>query len=43
MGTFDIQYKPRNSLKGEVSADFVAEFTLVPRAPIGIYQVIVKQ
>ena len=43
MGTFDIQYKPRNSLKGEVLANFVAKFTPVPRALFGICQVTVKQ
>ena len=37
--TFDIRYKPR---KGQVLADFVAEFSPAPEAPIGICQVTVK-
>ena len=28
LGAFDIRYKPRNSMKGQVLADFVAEFSL---------------
>ena len=31
MGAFDIQYKPRTSIKGQVLADFVVEFT--PKRP----------
>ena len=27
LGTFDIRYKPRSSVKGQVLADFVAEFS----------------
>ena len=27
MGSFDIRYRPRNSVKGQVLADFIAEFT----------------
>lgn len=27
-GDFDIQYRPRTSIKGQVLEDFVAEFTL---------------
>ena len=27
LGAFDIRYKPRNSVKGQVLADFVAEFS----------------
>jgi len=27
LGSFDIRYKPRNSVKGQVLADFVAEFS----------------
>ena len=29
LGSFDIKYNPRNSVKGQVLTDFVAEFTLV--------------
>ena len=39
LGTFDIWYKPR---KGQVLADFVAEFSPAPGALIGIWQVTVK-
>ena len=42
LGTFDIRYKPRNSIKGQVLADFVAKFSPVLGAPIGICQVTVK-
>ena len=28
LGAFDIQYRPRTSIKGQVLVDFVAEFTL---------------
>ena len=28
LGAFDIQYRPRTSIKGHVLVDFVAEFTL---------------
>ena len=28
LGSFDIRYRPRNSIKGQVFADFVAEFSL---------------
>ena len=27
MGSFDVWYKPRNAIKGQVLVDFVAEFT----------------
>ena len=27
LGAFDIRYKPRNSVKGQVLANFVAEFS----------------
>lgn len=42
LGTFDIHYKPRNSIKGHVFADFVAEFTPSSRASLTICQVTVK-
>lgn len=42
LGIFDIWYKPRNSIKGQVLADFMAEFTPALGAPIGICQVTVK-
>ena len=28
LGSFDIRYRPRNAVKGQVLADFVAEFSL---------------
>ena len=43
LGTFDLQYKLRNSIKGQVLVDFVAEFTLSLGASVGICQVMVKQ
>ena len=27
LGSFDVRYKPRNTIKGQVLVDFVAEFT----------------
>lgn len=36
LGTFDIWYKPRNSIKGQVLADSVAELTPAPGAFVGI-------
>ena len=30
LGTFDIGYRPKNSIKGQVLADFMAKFTLPP-------------
>ena len=42
LGTFDIRYKPRNSIRGQVLANFVAKFTPMPGAPIEICQVSVK-
>ena len=38
---FNIWYKPRNSIKGQVLANFVAEFTLAPRVSVGVCQVLV--
>ncbi|XP_075656553.1 uncharacterized protein LOC142626727 [Castanea sativa] len=43
LGTFDIHYKPRNSIKGPVLADFVAEFTPSSRASLMICQVTVRR
>ena len=42
LGTFDIRYKLRNSIKGQVLVDLVAKFTPMPGAPIEICQVSVK-
>ena len=39
---FDIRYKPRNSIKGQVLADFIAKFTLKLGVPVGICQVMVR-
>jgi len=36
LGIFDIRYKLQNSIKGQVLADFVAEFTLDPGVPVEI-------
>ena len=36
---FDMQYKPRNSIKGQVLADFVAEFTPAPGVIEGVCQI----
>ena len=43
LGTFGIHYKPRNSIKGQVLADFVAEFTLSSGVFVEICQVIVRR
>lgn len=43
LGTYDIWYKLRNSIKGQLLVDFVAEFTPVPGAFAGICRVMVKQ
>ena len=42
LGTFGIHYKPRNSINGQVLADFVAEFTLSSQGSVRIYQVTVR-
>ena len=42
LGTFDIRYKLRNFIKGQVLADFVAEFTPALGASVGICQLTVK-
>ena len=39
---FDIWYKPRNLIKGQVLADFVVEFIPFHGASVGICQVRVK-
>jgi len=36
LGTFNEHYKPRNSIKGQVLADFVAKFTPPPQGFIGM-------
>lgn len=43
LGTFDIQYKLRNSIKTQVLVDFMAEFTPALGASIGICQVTIKR
>lgn len=43
LGTYDIWYKLRNSIKGQLLVDFVAEFTPVPGTSAGICRVTVKQ
>ena len=40
---FDIRYKLRNNIKGQVLVDFVVKFTPKPGVPIGIFQVMVKK
>lgn len=42
MGTLDIHYKLINSIKGQVLADFVVEFTPSSRVFVGMYQVTVR-
>ena len=34
LGAYDIRYQPRTSIKGQVLADFIAEFTPVEIGPI---------
>ena len=41
LGTFDIHYELKNSIKGQVLVDFVTKFTLPPQGSVGICQVIV--
>jgi len=41
LGSFDIRYKPRNAVKGQVLPDFVAEFSPKSGAEV-IYQVKVR-
>ena len=43
LGTFDIRYKLRNFIKGQVLADFVAEFTPALGTSVGICQLTVKR
>lgn len=43
LGTFDIRYKPRNSIKGQVLADFVAEFTPSSGTSLIVCQVTIRQ
>ena len=40
--TFVLQYKPRNSIKGQVLVDFVAEFTPASRISAGVCQVSIR-
>lgn len=39
VGVFDIRYKPRNSIKGQVLTDFMAEFTPSFSGLVGICQI----
>ena len=39
LGSFDVWYKPRNAIKGQVLVDFVAEFTLAVRNAHRVCQV----
>lgn len=43
LGTFDIRYEPRNSIKGQVLADFVAEFTPSSGTSLIVCQVMIRQ
>ena len=43
LGTFNICYKPRNSIKGQVLPDFVVELTPPFKASLMICQVTVRQ
>ena len=40
--TFVLQYKPRNSIKGQVLVDFVAEFTLASGISVSVCQVSIR-
>lgn len=40
---FDILYKLRSAIKGQVLADFIVEFTPEPKAPIGVCRVTTKK
>lgn len=39
LGVFDICYRSRNSVKGQVLADFVVEFTPPPSRVVGVCQI----
>ena len=43
LGTFDVCYKQRNSIRGQMLADFVAEFTLSSQGSVGICKVTVRR
>ena len=43
LGAFNIRYKLRNSIKGQVLANFMAEFTLMLGALLAICQVTIKK
>lgn len=43
LGTFDVRYKLRNSIKRQVMADFVVEFTPLTRASLLVCQVTVRR
>lgn len=40
---FDILYKLRSVIKGQVLADFIVEFTPESKAPIRVYRVMTKK
>lgn len=42
LGLSDIQYKPRHSVKGQVLADFITEFTPIEGGLNGVYNVVVQ-
>lgn len=42
LGTFDIRCKQRNSIKGQILADFVAKFTIALGAFVVVCQVLVR-
>uniref|UniRef100_A0A2N9EZ43 Uncharacterized protein n=1 Tax=Fagus sylvatica TaxID=28930 RepID=A0A2N9EZ43_FAGSY len=39
LGAYDINYRPRNSIKGQVLADFIAEFTPAEMGPMWVNHV----
>ena len=43
LGVYDIKYKPRTAIKGQILADFIAEFSLEGAEEFGLNQTIVIQ
>ena len=41
-GSFNIRYRPRNSVKGQVLKDFIFEFTPIEKKPSGICNIVIQ-
>ena len=40
--SFDIRYRPRNSVKGQVLTNFIIEFTPVEKSPSRVYNIVIQ-